>query len=189
MLSALNLRNADGTPFDPANGQQLKSWLLKATGTNMAYMLSAQLAAMALNVHNGLVNGAYLAREPWIVYQQQKAKAQAAREDQARSEKERADLVKQKAESESSAGREQAAREQRIPVVPRAEMLAELMRFSYGIAVAGTHGKTTTTSLIAALLSEGELDPTFVIGGRLNSAGSNARRYRQRRADRRDRTA
>lgn len=68
-----------------------------------------------------------------------------------------------------------AAREQRIPVVPRAEMLAELMRFSYGIAVAGTHGKTTTTSLAAALLSEGELDPTFVIGGRLNSAGSNAR--------------
>lgn len=68
-----------------------------------------------------------------------------------------------------------AAREQRIPVVPRAEMLAELMRFSYGIAVAGTHGKTTTTSLAAALLSEGELDPTFVIGGRLNSAGTNAR--------------
>ena len=68
-----------------------------------------------------------------------------------------------------------AAREQRIPVVPRAEMLAELMRFSYGIAVAGTHGKTTTTSLLAALLSEGELDPTFVIGGKLNSAGSNAR--------------
>ena len=68
-----------------------------------------------------------------------------------------------------------SARERRIPVVPRAEMLAELMRFSYGIAVAGTHGKTTTTSLIAALLSEGELDPTFVIGGRLNSAGSNAR--------------
>lgn len=69
----------------------------------------------------------------------------------------------------------QAAREQYIPVVPRAEMLAELMRFSYGIAVAGTHGKTTTTSLIACLLSEGDLDPTFVIGGRLNSAGSNAR--------------
>lgn len=68
-----------------------------------------------------------------------------------------------------------AAREQRIPVVPRAEMLAELMRFSYGIAVAGTHGKTTTTSLIAAVLSEGDLDPTFVIGGRLNSAGTNAR--------------
>lgn len=67
-----------------------------------------------------------------------------------------------------------AAREQRIPVVPRAEMLAELMRFSYGIAVAGTHGKTTTTSLVAALLTEAELDPTFVIGGRLNSAGTNA---------------
>lgn len=69
----------------------------------------------------------------------------------------------------------QAAREQRIPVVPRAEMLAELMRFSYGIAIAGTHGKTTTTSLVAAILSEGELDPTFVIGGRLNSAGTNAK--------------
>jgi UDP-N-acetylmuramate--alanine ligase len=68
-----------------------------------------------------------------------------------------------------------AAKEARIPVVPRAEMLAELMRFSYGIAVAGTHGKTTTTSLVAALLSEGELDPTFVIGGRLNSAGTNAK--------------
>lgn len=68
-----------------------------------------------------------------------------------------------------------AAKEQRIPVVPRAEMLAELMRFSYGIAVAGTHGKTTATSLVAALLSEGKLDPTFVIGGRLNSAGSNAK--------------
>lgn len=63
----------------------------------------------------------------------------------------------------------------RIPVVRRAEMLAELMRFRYGIAVAGTHGKTTTTSLIASLLAEGGLDPTFVIGGRLNSAGSNAR--------------
>lgn len=68
-----------------------------------------------------------------------------------------------------------AARELRTPVVPRAEMLAELMRFSYGIAIAGTHGKTTTTSLVAALLSEGDLDPTFVIGGRLNSAGSNAK--------------
>jgi UDP-N-acetylmuramate--alanine ligase len=63
----------------------------------------------------------------------------------------------------------------RIPVVPRAEMLAELMRFRYGIAVAGTHGKTTTTSLITSVLAEGGLDPTFVIGGRLNSAGSNAR--------------
>lgn len=69
----------------------------------------------------------------------------------------------------------QAAKEQRIPIVPRAEMLAELMRFSYGIAIAGTHGKTTTTSLVAALLSEGDLDPTFVIGGRLNSAGTNAK--------------
>ncbi|VAX08772.1 UDP-N-acetylmuramate--L-alanine ligase [hydrothermal vent metagenome] len=68
-----------------------------------------------------------------------------------------------------------AARVQRIPVVPRAEMLAELMRFRYGIAVAGTHGKTTTTSLVSSLLAEGKLDPTFVIGGRLNSAGSNAR--------------
>lgn len=68
-----------------------------------------------------------------------------------------------------------AARERRIPVVPRAEMLAEIMRFRYGIAVAGTHGKTTTTSLIASLLGEAGLDPTFVIGGRLNSAASNAR--------------
>ena len=63
----------------------------------------------------------------------------------------------------------------RIPVIPRAEMLAELMRFRFGIAVAGTHGKTTTTSLIASILAEGGLDPTFVIGGRLNSAGSNAK--------------
>ena len=69
----------------------------------------------------------------------------------------------------------QAARAARIPVVPRAEMLAELMRFRYGIAVAGTHGKTTTTSLVASLLGEAGLDPTFVIGGRLNSAGANAR--------------
>lgn len=66
------------------------------------------------------------------------------------------------------------AREMRIPVVPRAEMLAELMRFRYGIAVAGTHGKTTTTSLVTSLLAEGGLDPTFVIGGLLNSAGANA---------------
>ncbi len=69
----------------------------------------------------------------------------------------------------------EAAHAARIPVVPRAEMLAELMRFRYGIAVAGTHGKTTTTSLVASLLAEGGLDPTFVIGGRLNSAGSHAR--------------
>ena len=68
-----------------------------------------------------------------------------------------------------------AAREARIPVVPRAEMLAELMRFRRGLAVAGTHGKTTTTSLLASILAEGGLDPTFVIGGRLNSAGANAR--------------
>jgi UDP-N-acetylmuramate--alanine ligase len=68
-----------------------------------------------------------------------------------------------------------AAHEQRIPVVPRAEMLAELMRFRFGIAVAGTHGKTTTTSLVASLLAEAGLDPTFVIGGRLNSAASHAR--------------
>jgi UDP-N-acetylmuramate--alanine ligase len=66
------------------------------------------------------------------------------------------------------------ARRLRIPVVPRAEMLAEIMRFRYGVAVAGTHGKTTTTSLIASLLIEGGLDPTYVIGGRLNSRGSHA---------------
>lgn len=68
-----------------------------------------------------------------------------------------------------------AAREARIPVVPRALMLAELMRFRYGIAIAGTHGKTTTTSLVTSILAEAGLDPTFVIGGLLNSAGSNAR--------------
>ena len=67
------------------------------------------------------------------------------------------------------------ARSQRIPVVPRAEMLAELMRFRRGIAVAGTHGKTTTTSLLASVLGEGGLDPTFVIGGQLLAAGANAR--------------
>jgi UDP-N-acetylmuramate--alanine ligase len=68
-----------------------------------------------------------------------------------------------------------AANEARIPVVRRAEMLAELMRFRHGIAVAGTHGKTTTTSLVASLLAEGGLDPTFVIGGRLNSTASHSR--------------
>ena len=67
------------------------------------------------------------------------------------------------------------AHDHRVPVVRRAEMLAELMRFRHGIAVAGTHGKTTTTSLTATLLGEGGLDPTFVIGGRLTSAGANAR--------------
>ena len=69
----------------------------------------------------------------------------------------------------------QAARERSIPVVPRALMLAELMRLKQGIAIAGTHGKTTTTSLIASVLAEGGLDPTFVIGGRLLSAGASAR--------------
>jgi UDP-N-acetylmuramate--alanine ligase len=67
------------------------------------------------------------------------------------------------------------AREMKIPIVPRALMLAELMRLKQGIAIAGTHGKTTTTSLVASVLAEGGLDPTFVIGGRLNSAGANAR--------------
>ncbi|MDX5408891.1 MAG: UDP-N-acetylmuramate--L-alanine ligase [Thauera sp.] len=68
-----------------------------------------------------------------------------------------------------------AARERHVPVVPRAQMLAELMRFKHGIAIAGTHGKTTTTSLVASILAEGGIDPTFVIGGRLNAAGANAR--------------
>ena len=68
-----------------------------------------------------------------------------------------------------------AARAGRIPVVPRALMLAELMRLKQGVAIAGTHGKTTTTSLVASVLAEGGLDPTFVIGGRLNAAESNAR--------------
>lgn len=69
----------------------------------------------------------------------------------------------------------QAARARKVPVVPRAQMLAELMRLKQGIAVAGTHGKTTTTSLVASILAEGGMDPTFVIGGRLNAAGANAR--------------
>ncbi|WP_095497754.1 UDP-N-acetylmuramate--L-alanine ligase [Paraferrimonas haliotis] len=69
----------------------------------------------------------------------------------------------------------QFAREQRIPIVRRAEMLAELMRYRHGVAVAGTHGKTTTTSLIASIYGEAQRDPTFVIGGLLNSAGTNAR--------------
>lgn len=67
-----------------------------------------------------------------------------------------------------------AALSKRIPIVRRAEMLAELMRFRHGIAVAGTHGKTTTTSLVTSILAEADFDPTFVIGGRLNSAGTNA---------------
>jgi len=68
-----------------------------------------------------------------------------------------------------------AARAKRVPLVPRALMLAELMRLKQGVAIAGTHGKTTTTSLVASVLAEGGLDPTFVIGGRLTAAGSNAR--------------
>jgi UDP-N-acetylmuramate--alanine ligase len=68
-----------------------------------------------------------------------------------------------------------AARKARVPIVPRAEMLGELMRFRYGIAISGTHGKTTTTSFITSILAQAGLDPTFVIGGRLNSVGSNAR--------------
>ncbi|MEY4593028.1 MAG: hypothetical protein RIR18_1923 [Pseudomonadota bacterium] len=68
-----------------------------------------------------------------------------------------------------------AAKEAMIPVVPRAQMLAELMRLKQGIAIAGTHGKTTTTSLVTSILAEGGFDPTFVIGGRLNAAGANAR--------------
>jgi UDP-N-acetylmuramate--alanine ligase len=69
----------------------------------------------------------------------------------------------------------EAAKARRIPVVPRAEMLAELMRFSHGIAVAGTHGKTTTTSLVTSVLAEAGLDPTYVIGGKLNSSATHAR--------------
>jgi UDP-N-acetylmuramate--alanine ligase len=68
-----------------------------------------------------------------------------------------------------------AARARQVPAIPRAEMLAELMRLKYGIAVAGTHGKTTTTSMVAAVLAEGRLDPTVVVGGRVRSLGSNAR--------------
>src|SRR5512142_3018937 len=68
-----------------------------------------------------------------------------------------------------------SARERGVPIVPRALMLAELMRLKQGIAVAGTHGKTTTTSLTASVLAEGGLDPTFVIGGRVEAVGSNAR--------------
>src|SRR2546427_3303577 len=69
----------------------------------------------------------------------------------------------------------QVARQRSIPVIPRAEMLAELMRLKYGIAVAGTHGKTTTTSMVGAVLAEGRYDPTIIVGGRVTSLGSNAR--------------
>ena len=68
-----------------------------------------------------------------------------------------------------------AAEQAHIPVIPRAEMLAELMRMKYGVAVAGTHGKTTTTSMLATCMYKANLDPTVVIGGRLNSLGSSAR--------------
>jgi UDP-N-acetylmuramate--alanine ligase len=68
-----------------------------------------------------------------------------------------------------------AAREKQIPVIPRAEMLAELMRLKYGVAIAGAHGKTTTTSMVATVLAAGKIDPTVVIGGKLNSLGSNAK--------------
>src|SRR5919198_1763475 len=69
----------------------------------------------------------------------------------------------------------QVARQRAVPVIPRAEMLAELMRLKYGIAVAGTHGKTTTTSLVGAVLAEGRYDPTIVVGGRVTNLGSHAR--------------
>jgi UDP-N-acetylmuramate--alanine ligase len=69
----------------------------------------------------------------------------------------------------------QTARQRQVPTIPRAEMLAELMRLKYGIAVAGTHGKTTTTSMVGAVLAEGRLDPTIVVGGRVTNLGSNAR--------------
>ncbi|WP_373288416.1 UDP-N-acetylmuramate--L-alanine ligase [Legionella impletisoli] len=85
-----------------------------------------------------------------------------------------ADVVVRSTAIEDSNPEVIAAREQMIPVIPRAMMLAELMRFRHGIAIAGTHGKTTTTSLVSSLLAEGGLDPSFVIGGKLNSCGSNA---------------
>lgn len=87
----------------------------------------------------------------------------------------KADVVVVSSAIDSGNPEADAARKQRIPVVRRAEMLAELMRFRYGVAVSGTHGKTTTTSLIASVLAEAGEDPTFVIGGRLVSADSNAR--------------
>ena len=85
-----------------------------------------------------------------------------------------ADVVVTSSAVDSANSEIKRAHELKIPVIPRAEMLAELMRFRFGIAVAGTHGKTTTTSLTASILAEAGLDPTFVIGGRLNSAGTSA---------------
>jgi UDP-N-acetylmuramate--alanine ligase len=85
-----------------------------------------------------------------------------------------------------------AAHEQHIPVIPRAEMMAELMRLKYGIAIAGMHGKTTTTSMVAAVLNAGGLDPTVVVGGRVDAMGSNARlgksQYMVAEADESDRS-
>src|SRR5204863_8058217 len=85
-----------------------------------------------------------------------------------------------------------AARERQIPMIPRAEMLAELMRLKYGIAIAGMHGKTTTTSMVAAVLAAGGLDPTVVVGGRVDAMGSNARlgksQYMVAEADESDRS-
>src|ERR1700756_5536935 len=84
------------------------------------------------------------------------------------------------------------AHKKKIPVIPRAEMLAELMRLKYGIAVAGAHGKTTTTSIVASVLAAADLDPTFVVGGRVNQAGTTARlgkgQYMVVEADESDRT-
>ncbi len=87
---------------------------------------------------------------------------------------EKVDVVVVSSAVDSSNIEIQVARRYRIPVIPRAEMLAELMRFRFGIAIGGTHGKTTTTSLTASIFAEAGFDPTFVIGGRLNSAGTNA---------------
>jgi UDP-N-acetylmuramate--alanine ligase len=86
-----------------------------------------------------------------------------------------ADVVVQSSAIEDSNPEIIAAREKQIPVLPRAAMLAELMRFRHGIAIAGTHGKTTTTSLVASLLIEGGLDPSYVVGGKVNSSGVNAK--------------
>lgn len=95
--------------------------------------------------------------------------------DHQRSNVDDADVVVVSSAIRSDNAEVSAARANHLPVVPRAEMLGELMRLRRGIAVAGTHGKTTTTSLIASVLAEGGLDPTFVIGGQLNQAGSHAR--------------
>nr|MBL8455785.1 UDP-N-acetylmuramate--L-alanine ligase [Zoogloeaceae bacterium] len=88
---------------------------------------------------------------------------------------ERADAVVTSTAVKNDNPEVQAARARHVPVVPRAQMLAELMRLKQGVAIAGTHGKTTTTSLVASILAEGGMDPTFVIGGKLTAAGANAR--------------